>query len=119
MRGASETDVSGDRLFNCGAGMSAFHINAEGELLPCLMTTTARYDLVSGNFAEGWRDVIPAIREQRLGDDSPCRGCTDRPACDYCPPFFALENGREDQPSEYLCEMARERVKYIIGKKGS
>ncbi len=44
-----------DRLYCCGAGVTNFHIDASGFLMPCLMISEVCFDLLSGSFAEGWK----------------------------------------------------------------
>src|SRR4030042_1611426 len=50
-----------DTLYNCGAGITGFHIDPFGNLQPCLMVSNIKYSLLSGNFISGWRDVISGI----------------------------------------------------------
>jgi radical SAM protein with 4Fe4S-binding SPASM domain len=102
-----------DTLYKCGAGLTSFHIDASGNLKPCLMTTSLEYDLEKGPFSLGWQEVIPLIREKKPENGFRCRSCAKAPLCGYCPPFFALENGREDVCSDYLCEMGKTRVKKL------
>ena len=98
-----------DTLYTCGAGITGFYIDACGKLKPCLMTTSPEYDLREGPFLSGWSDVIPLIRAKKAEHSFRCGSCRKAPLCGYCPPFFGLENGREDICSEYLCEMGTNR----------
>jgi MoaA/NifB/PqqE/SkfB family radical SAM enzyme len=43
-----------DRLFACMAGLTGFHVDPQGLLLPCLMVATHAFDLRQGTFREGW-----------------------------------------------------------------
>ncbi len=104
-----------DNLYNCGAGLTSFHIDPYGWLQPCLMVTNPRYDLLKGSFTEGWRDVILRIRERKAGAAYACNQCDKMNLCGFCPGFFKLENGAEDIRSEYLCALGRSRFEAIKG----
>jgi radical SAM protein with 4Fe4S-binding SPASM domain len=102
-----------DSLYECGAGMTTFHVDPYGTLQPCLMTTEPTYDLLNGSFLAGWRDVMPRIRQKRPGSGYACNACEKKLLCGFCPAFFALENGAEDVRSEYLCAMGHLRFQAI------
>jgi radical SAM protein with 4Fe4S-binding SPASM domain len=104
-----------DTLYNCGSGLTSFHIDPYGHLQPCLMVTGLQYDLLDGSFMEGWRDVIPRIRERKAGAAYGCNKCERMTLCGFCPGFFELENGVEDIYSKYLCELGQYRFKAIRG----
>lgn len=102
-----------DTLYNCGAGLTNFHIDPYGNLQPCLMTNSYKYNLLSGSFLTGWRDVIPRIREKKAAAGYVCNRCEKRTLCGVCPAFFELENGSENVLSEYLCAMGQHRFQVI------
>lgn len=109
-------DIPGsDKLYQCGAGLTHFHIDPYGNLQPCLMVTTLKYNLTNNNgrFLTGWKEVIPRIREGKLGPGNLCQNCEKRSLCNFCPAFFKLENGAEDVYSEYLCTMGHLRFEKI------
>jgi radical SAM protein with 4Fe4S-binding SPASM domain len=108
-----ESTPARDRLYTCGAGINSFHIDAYGKLKPCLMITSVAYSLERGDFATGWRDVMSLIEEKKPRDAYKCNSCEKAPLCGYCPAFFALENGKEDVCSEYLCEIGKGRFQRI------
>jgi radical SAM protein with 4Fe4S-binding SPASM domain len=102
-----------DRLYNCGSGLNSFHIDPYGRLQPCLMVDNLRYDLLKGSFVEGWRDVMPRVRERKAGAAYGCNKCEKMALCGFCPGFFKLENGAEDILSEYLCALGKCRFEAI------
>jgi radical SAM protein with 4Fe4S-binding SPASM domain len=103
-----------DTLYNCGAGIITFHITSDGHVQPCLMTTRLTYDLSKGRFLEGWREVMPRIREIKVASDYPCNRCEKRVLCGFCPPSFELEDGAGNAaPSEYHCAMSQRRLELI------
>lgn len=105
--------VPAGTLYHCGAGLTSFHIDPYGNLMPCLMTTGLKYDLSGGSFLKGWNEVMPRIREIKGRNDYVCNACETRNLCDYCPAFFELENGSDTIPSEYLCAMGKHRFQMI------
>lgn len=102
-----------DTLYNCGAGVTGFHIDPYGNLQPCLMVTSINYNLLSGSFMSGWNNVISGIINRAPGRASDCNSCEMRQVCSFCPAFFELENGSGDLPSEYICSMGRHRFQRI------
>lgn len=114
--GRMQGGPSPDRLYFCGAGRTSFHIDASGALKPCLMMHSPSYDLRTGDFEKGWRDVIPSIHEKRPSEGYPCRTCERSSLCGYCPAFFALETGSEQVCSRYLCETGEERFNRLAGR---
>ena len=99
-----------ERLYNCGAGVTAFYIDPRGVLQPCLMTPDIGYRLSEGNFIEGWRWVSAQLASRAARSDDACTGCSQRATCGYCPGFFRLETGDERKPAEYLCQLGKERL---------
>jgi MoaA/NifB/PqqE/SkfB family radical SAM enzyme len=97
-----------ESLYDCGAGVSCFHITSGGWLKPCLMASEPSFDLKKMTFADAWRDMA-VISDRKVGADYPCAGCERRVLCDSCPGFFGLEMGDEGVYSEYVCDIAKER----------
>ncbi len=107
-----------DSLFKCGAGMSTFYVDSYGNLQPCLMVTSHSYNLAKGNFTEGWTKYIGYVRNIKMDKGLKCRDCEKIALCGYCPPFFQLETGVEDQCSSYLCELGHYRYEALQNFKG-
>jgi MoaA/NifB/PqqE/SkfB family radical SAM enzyme len=127
-----------DKLYTCGSGLSTFHIDPCGKLQGCLMSINHTYDLNKGSFAEGWHGKVGELRDQRgevtvttggCGSGCGSGGCssqTDEDGLDpdswdnrlisgHCAAFARLETGREDQTSDYLNSLGKERMKVING----
>ena len=109
----SNQHVLVDTLYGCGAGVTGFHIDPFGNLLPCLMMLDVQYNLFETGFLTGWNDMILKIRNKKAGSDFACRGCEKINLCGYCPAFFKFENGAEDVRSEYICKMGDLRYQRI------
>jgi len=104
-----------DKLYNCGTGLTSFHIDATGNLMPCVLVDAVTYNLSDGSFQTGWHEVIPMIREIRVDKEVECAQCDKRLLCGLCPAFFNLENGSAETKSEYLCAMGHHRFSTIFG----
>lgn len=100
-------------LYKCGAGLTSFHIDSCGNLMPCLMTRADKFNLSEGPFLAVWNDAIARVRERKAEKDFVCNKCEKQLVCGYCPAFFGLENGSEDVRSEYLCSMGKQRFEII------
>ena len=109
----SQGQLPNNKLYNCGAGRTGFHIDPYGYLHPCIMTTDITFDLSHGGFLAGWDDIIASIGEKKAGNASACNQCPKRPLCGFCPPFFKLESGSEDRYSEFLCSLGQYRFKEV------
>jgi radical SAM protein with 4Fe4S-binding SPASM domain len=101
-----------EKLYNCGAGVTSFHIDPTGFLMPCLMVKHLKYDLLSGSFADGWLQMS-GLSGLKAEPDRLCRNCSATILCGYCPGFFLLENGNENLLSHYLCDLGRARYSAI------
>jgi len=111
-----QRNATSDTLYNCGAGISSFHIDSCGKLSPCLMTSSLKFDLERGSFSEGWAHISRTIREKKAGTYFVCRTCHKKSLCGYCPAFFELENGTEHLHSEYLCAIGEYRLQKLTSK---
>jgi radical SAM protein with 4Fe4S-binding SPASM domain len=101
-----------DRVVQCGAGATGFHVDAFGNLQPCLMIPWMSYNLVTGTFGESWARMAQ-LRERRASACNRCTACQRRAYCGYCPGLLALENGDPELSSPYLCDLGSERLKAI------
>ena len=75
-----------------------------------------RYDIRGreGAFAQRWTDDVGELRSRRADNpDHGCNSCGVRAACSGCSAFFALETGREDVKSDYVCETTQHRVRVL------
>ena len=101
-----------DRLYQCGAGETGFHVDAFGNLQPCLMLPNASYNLLAGSFAEGWA-ALAHLREVRAAAGNRCASCERRVYCGWCPGLLELENGDPELASPYLCALGSARLRAI------
>ena len=98
-----------DRLFRCGCGTTAVHINAWGQLGTCTWVTE-RGDVRQQSVADAIAGVFPKIRGAQYQSQTPCRTCTVHTFCDKMPANAAAESGDPEQPVAHFCEVAYKRV---------
>ncbi len=101
---------AGDRLFGCMAGVTGFHVDPRGTLLPCLMVSTHGFDLRRGSFREGWGGVLSSFSEQAVAPGYECHACDKRFLCGVCPAQAGMETGSVFRKAEYLCRLAEARL---------
>ena len=104
---------SSNHIYECGAGLTYFHIDASGNLRPCLMSHAFQYPILSGDFITGWQEKMPAVRKTEMSPEQICHNCHKRILCGYCPPFFELEGGSETAISAFLCSMGQLRYEKL------
>lgn len=97
----------GERLYDCGAGLHGFYINARGNLQMCILTGHRGQPLrgaagIGAAFDAGWKS-FGEVRELKRHPDSPCLSCDIATLCESCPGFAHLENGDERSEVVHLC----------------
>jgi radical SAM protein with 4Fe4S-binding SPASM domain len=104
-----------EALYACGAGLASFHIDACGQLTPCMSVRQSTYDIRRGSFGEGWRTYLKRVRCQEMPRDYRCARCAARAFCTSCPGRSFLETGDQRTPSNHACEVAHLRA-YFLGE---
>ncbi|MFH1437943.1 MAG: radical SAM protein [Pseudomonadota bacterium] len=99
-------------LFNCGAGMTSFHVYPGGQLALCVCDVPL-FDLKKGSFMDGWDGAVRQRRESPLPEDHPCCGCCDQSFCGVCPPVARMETGSDAGFPAHLCEAGKKRRQAI------
>ena len=101
------------RMYLCGAGLASFHLDPWGIMRPCLMSTEIAYNTETLGFAGAWQAVTGAVDKAAVRNGERCRDCPFISLCGYCPGLFALEQGSEAGPPEYLCRLGETRFRAI------
>jgi radical SAM protein with 4Fe4S-binding SPASM domain len=110
----SSSIPSHDKLYGCGAGVSSFHIDARGNLQPCLMVRGVRCDLRRSSFRDGWAHICRQMSLKQSPDRFVCNTCDKKAVCDFCPGLFELETGDEATRSEYVCALGQARHARVL-----
>jgi radical SAM protein with 4Fe4S-binding SPASM domain len=105
--GFSRKGLSSDNLFQCAGGTWAFHVSPYGELFFCNSLREPSLDLREESFKEGFSGYFPMIRSQKFRTDSPCRNCSLRSICLWCPGRAYLETGDMEASVSYYCDLAK------------
>ncbi|MDA3800211.1 MAG: radical SAM protein [Kiritimatiellae bacterium] len=102
-------------LYACGAGVTDFHIDPYGKLMPCMLVRHIKRDLRTHKFIECMDDIRKKIKKKKISLDFKCASCDNQASCGYCPGRFLLENGNEQTCSTYYCELGMYRKQIITG----
>lgn len=102
---------------HCISHRNTFHIDPTGSLSFCCFVKEERlrYDLKKGSFVEGWETFLPALAgedQNCLVFDQKCLVCELKNDCQRCPALSYLEHRHATAPSNYLCQLTKERQKY-------
>jgi radical SAM protein with 4Fe4S-binding SPASM domain len=102
------------KLYQCGAGLTLFHIDSFGMMRPCLMTFDKKHDLLGNGFKGIWYSKnFMKFRENQMAPEK-CRDCEMITLCGFCPGFLKLEHGNHLDHAEILCEIGIERKQAIL-----
>lgn len=97
-------------LYQCGAGLTSFHIDPYGELSLCMMARHHTYDLRRGSFKTGWDDFLHHERFQMAPADHACNQCKLQAMCVSCPGWSYTEHGNSTAHVDYICEVTHLRA---------
>lgn len=104
-----------NKLYQCIAGKSAFHVTPYGRLQPCLMIVQT-YGLTLGRngIQGGWNGKLKKLTKCTATTSFPCNSCPDRGRiCTICPGVFSLANGNPEEVDFFYCQYAEHRNKEI------
>lgn len=90
---------------HCRAGRSAFVINWQGRMIPCLVQDGLSANAFDLGFAAAWERITAGTQEIRTS--ARCNACTLRAVCIRCAARAWQETGRYDGTPEYLCHYTR------------
>lgn len=97
----------------CVAGHLSLYIGPEGVVTPCVTWPEPLADLRAGaRLADVWASSprLAQIRSWRKADRTPCGGCQQRAACDYCPGQAYLDSREPLRAAETLCRTTYARA---------
>ena len=97
-------------LYTCGAGLTGFTVDPEGQLQLCQLSRRHSFDLREGSFDEGWNVFFPKLRARTWQTQSACRTCDLIGLCGSCPGAAELEHGDPEAIVVSFCEIAHVRA---------
>ena len=97
-------------VWQCSSGLNSFAIDPFGMMRMCMLFKNNGYDLVKGNFREGWEQFLYQLRQTKISKETKCTGCAIRDMCGNCPANAGLECQDEEAPVDFLCQVAHLRA---------
>ena len=97
-------------VFDCGAGLNAYHIDPYGRLTSCMMVPSIGYDLREGSFREGWDSFLERVVYLKKTRTTRCDSCAISGNCTGCPGWSLLEHGDLEEPVDYVCDVNHGRA---------
>ena len=102
-----------DTVYSCGGGHNAFAIDPSGMMSICVISHQEMYDVRQGSVRDGWEHFLHGVRERKRTRPTKCTACRIRTVCNMCPANGELENGDQESPVEFLCEVAHLRARAL------
>jgi radical SAM protein with 4Fe4S-binding SPASM domain len=111
-----EETVESERVYQCGAGQTAFTVDPYGRLQMCQLSRRSSFDLREDRFARGWGEFFPALRARTWQTRSVCRSCNLISLCGSCPGAAEMETGDLEGMVPQFCEVAHLRAHAVMGE---
>jgi radical SAM protein with 4Fe4S-binding SPASM domain len=109
-KGASRVLENSKAIWQCSSGLNTFAIDPYGMLRMCVISPDDGYNLRNGNFREGWEQFLYKLRQKEISKQTKCLTCVIRDMCGLCPANAALEGLDEEEPVDFLCQVAHLRA---------
>jgi len=103
-------DEIDENVFKCSAGKTDVWLTWDGEMTACGLSKDLKTNPLMNGFQAAWEQL--KIQLQAVPACDQCRGCELRDLCLTCPVRLKNETGSYQQPSVYLCEMAKLRKSF-------
>lgn len=104
--------IEDNYLYPCMMGKNFVFINCEGKMQGCVKHSLEQYDLLHGNFEEGWR-FLGEIRDRKASETFVCNQCSVSDYCEQCTVNHQLEHGDAEKPVDFYCQVGRLRNEMI------
>ncbi len=100
-------------LYMCGAALTTFHIDYNGNLCACVREREYAYNLRELGFSEAWHKLTNVIRGKYSSGLYKCKECQFLMVCDQCPAISRYETGNPENPSNHTCEIGHLRGRIL------
>lgn len=103
----------GGYLYPCAAGYQFVFITHDGHMQSCVKAVDPRYDLLHGNFDEGWKYLGDEYVEAKASENFKCLNCDKFRYCGQCSAAFKSEMGNPEIPVPFYCERGELMKRYM------
>ncbi len=105
-----KTASVGEKI-KCRAGIAAFWITYDGNMMPCGMMKRPSISVTENGFEGAWKYISEESKKITLPPE--CRDCDYSDVCESCAASCYAETGHFDRVPEYLCRKSREYVRLL------
>jgi len=95
--------------YPCAIAKQFVFITHDGFMQGCVKEVNVRYNLLQGNFDEGWEFLGKELYEKKAKDDFKCLKCDKFKYCAECTADNINENGNPSKPVKFNCDLAELR----------
>lgn len=100
-------------LYPCAIGQQFVFITHDGFMRGCVKEVDVNYDLLHGNFKEGWEYLKKELIDRKANNKFICSKCEKFRFCGQCTAMFRAINGDPNIPVKFYCELGDARLKYM------
>lgn len=104
---------AGGYLYPCAAGYQFVFITHDGYMQSCVKAVEPRYNLIQGNFDDGWEFLGKKYVQKKASSSFKCLNCDKFRYCGQCTAAFYSEMGDPEVPVSFYCELGELRKKYM------
>ncbi|MCM1218530.1 MAG: hypothetical protein NC548_28920 [Lachnospiraceae bacterium] len=104
-------------LYPCAIAQQFVFITHDGHMQGCVKAVEPRYDLLHGNFEEGWRYLGEELAYKKASEEFLCLSCSKFRYCGQCTAAFADENGNPEKPVDFYCQYGELLEQYMKKKR--
>lgn len=103
----------GGYLYPCAAGYQFVFITYDGHMQSCVKAVDPRYDLLHGDFDEGWKYLGEEYVNRKASTNFKCLTCDKFRYCGQCSAAFKSETGDPETPVPFYCERGELMKKFM------
>lgn len=103
------------RKITCMAGQCSFTINWQGQMRPCVISSSPAVSVFDEGFENAWNQIVKELEPIEL--NIKCSQCNMRPLCQTCMQSALLEAGAYDAIPQYMCDYAKESYRQLLIEK--
>lgn len=100
-------------MYPCEAGYQFVFITHDGYMQSCVKAVEPRYDLLHGDFDEGWQYLKEEYVDKKASENFKCLSCDKFRYCGQCTAAFKSEMGDPETPVPFFCERGELMKKYM------